>query len=314
MQGNNAARSAYIEELLQLEQQAQAAGVGMWTKDPQAGALSVRNVVNPGPGGYDAKETLEAFKGQPQTLVVEQFRGAPNPPPPSSARPRTLDPVTRPCGPVMTRRSPGADGATVRGFMLPSFHWVTVFLSGVSCPGFKRSEEPGGADLAEPFASEAKYFVESRLLNRDVRVLLEGVDKYNNFYGTLQHPAGNISEELLKVGLAKVVDWSANFTKARPALRRHRAAVSRPAAMRGPTRAATTDGGRSRACRTRSACTRRSGWPRSAFFMRRAGAHPRRHRRIMGRQVMRRRVMPYLVVNQAWSIEARRKWCLLPIG
>ena len=72
----------------------------------------------------------------------------------------------------MTRRSPGADGATVRGFMLPSFHWVTVFLSGVSCPGFKRSEEPGGADLAEPFASEAKYFVESRLLNRDVRVLL----------------------------------------------------------------------------------------------------------------------------------------------
>jgi hypothetical protein len=29
VQGNNAARSAYIEELLQQEQQAQAAGVGM---------------------------------------------------------------------------------------------------------------------------------------------------------------------------------------------------------------------------------------------------------------------------------------------
>ena len=31
------------------------------------------------------------------------------------------------------------------------------------------------------------------------QVMLEGVDKYNNFYGTIQHPAGNISEELLKV-------------------------------------------------------------------------------------------------------------------
>jgi staphylococcal nuclease domain-containing protein 1 len=68
--------------------------------------------------------------------------------------------------------------------------------------------------VAEPFAAEAKYFVESRLLNRDVHVLLEGVDKYNNFYGTIQHPAGNISQELLKVGLAKVVDWSAKFAKA----------------------------------------------------------------------------------------------------
>ena len=70
--------------------------------------------------------------------------------------------------------------------------------------------------MAEPFAAEAKYFVESRLLNRDVHVLLEGVDKYNNFYGTIQHPAGNISQELLKVGLAKVVDWSAKFAKVLP--------------------------------------------------------------------------------------------------
>ncbi|KAJ1471847.1 hypothetical protein T484DRAFT_3485485 [Baffinella frigidus] len=179
VKGNNAARNAYLEELVQYERQAQEAGVGMWSKSPNAGALSVRNVVNPGPGGYDAKEILEAFKGQTQTLVVEQFR----------------------------------DGGTVRGYMLPGFQWVTVFLSGVSCPGFKRAEEQGGEDFAEPFANEAKYFVESRLLNRDVKVLLEGVDKYNNFYGTLQHPAGNISEELLKVGLGKVVDWSAKFTK-----------------------------------------------------------------------------------------------------
>mmetsp|Transcript_2017 Transcript_2017/g.6126 ORF Transcript_2017/g.6126 Transcript_2017/m.6126 type:complete len:896 (-) Transcript_2017:3840-6527(-) len=177
--GNNVAKNAYIDELLQLEQAAQAQSLGMWSKETNASALSIRNILVPGDGGYDAKDVLEAFKGQSIPLVIEQFR----------------------------------DGATLRGYLLPSFHWVTIFLSGISCPGFKRAEDPSLPDTAEPFAMEAKYFVESRLLNRDVHVMLEGVDKYNNFYGTVKHPAGNISEELLKVGLSKVVDWSAKFTQ-----------------------------------------------------------------------------------------------------
>ena len=173
--GNNPTRTQYYEELVQLEQQAQSAGLGIWSKDTNAVALSIRSMISE----FDAKQVLEALKGSPQDLVIEQFR----------------------------------DGATVRGFLLPTFHWVTIYLSGVSCPGFKRPEEPDGVELAEPFAHEARYFVESRLLNRDVQVLLEGVDKYNNFYGSLIHPAGNISAELLKVGLGKVVDWSAKFSK-----------------------------------------------------------------------------------------------------
>eukprot|EP00288_Rhodomonas_lens_P017705 CAMPEP_0177709398 /NCGR_PEP_ID=MMETSP0484_2-20121128/10781_1 /TAXON_ID=354590 /ORGANISM="Rhodomonas lens, Strain RHODO" /LENGTH=894 /DNA_ID=CAMNT_0019221011 /DNA_START=35 /DNA_END=2719 /DNA_ORIENTATION=+ len=176
--GNNPTRTAYQEELQRMEAQAQSAGIGMWSKD--AGSMTtIRNVIMPGDAGYDAKDVLDNFKGQAQTLITEQFR----------------------------------DGATVRGYLLPSFHWVTVFLSGVSCPGFKRAEEPGGADIPEAFAQEAKYFMESRLLNREVSVVLEGVDKYNNFYGSILHPQFNISVELLKVGLAKVVDWSAKFTK-----------------------------------------------------------------------------------------------------
>lgn len=155
------------------------AEIGMHTKEPKAVSGAVRNIIVPGDGGYDAKDLVALFKGQRVSMVIEQFR----------------------------------DGATVRGFLLPSMHWVTVFLSGVSCPGFKKAEGNNEPDIAEPFAHEAKYFVESRLLNRDVHVLLEGVDKYNNFYGTIQHPAGNISEEVLKVGLGKVVDWSAKFAK-----------------------------------------------------------------------------------------------------
>lgn len=164
---------------VQCEQQAMGAEVGMHTKNAATLAESVRNIIPPGEGGYDAKDVLELYRGQKVPMVIEQFR----------------------------------DGATVRGFLQPSFHWVTVFLSGVSCPGFKRAEVQGAPDTADPFAMEARYFVESRLLNRDVEVLLEGVDKYNNFYGTIQHLAGNISEELLKVGLGKVIDWSAKFAK-----------------------------------------------------------------------------------------------------
>eukprot|EP00281_Chroomonas_sp_CCMP1168_P008191 CAMPEP_0206267944 /NCGR_PEP_ID=MMETSP0047_2-20121206/31432_1 /ASSEMBLY_ACC=CAM_ASM_000192 /TAXON_ID=195065 /ORGANISM="Chroomonas mesostigmatica_cf, Strain CCMP1168" /LENGTH=890 /DNA_ID=CAMNT_0053696207 /DNA_START=148 /DNA_END=2823 /DNA_ORIENTATION=+ len=166
-----------FEELSRLEAAAQAAGLGMWSKEPSAGAATVRQIIPP--SDYDAKEILEACKGVPQPFLIEQLR----------------------------------DGATLRGFMLPSFRWITVFLSGVSCPGFKRAETQGEPDIPDAFAVEARYFVEHKLLNREVQVLLEGVDKYNNFYGTIVHPMGNISVELLKVGLAKVVDWSAKFSR-----------------------------------------------------------------------------------------------------
>jgi len=38
-----------------------------------------------------------------------------------------------------------------------------------------------------PFAEEAKFFVESRLLQRDVEIILESVNN-NNFVGTVVHP------------------------------------------------------------------------------------------------------------------------------
>ena len=35
----------------------------------------------------------------------------------------------------------------------------------------------------EPFAREAKFLSESKVLGRDVRVMLEGVDKFGNLFG-----------------------------------------------------------------------------------------------------------------------------------
>lgn len=80
------------------------------------------------------------------------------------------------------------DGSTVRCLLLPSYYHVTVQLSGVKCPGFKR--EADNTETPEPFADEAKQFVEARLLQRDVKVILEGVANQTSgiLVGTILHP------------------------------------------------------------------------------------------------------------------------------
>lgn len=97
------------------------------------------------------------------------------------------------------------DATTIRVVLhLPKAHQtVTVLLAGVRAPS-----------LNEPFGEEAKYNVEIRLLQQDVRVKLEGLPQGQSsptgtFAGTIIHPAGNMSEWLLSSGYARVADWSA---------------------------------------------------------------------------------------------------------
>ena len=97
------------------------------------------------------------------------------------------------------------DGCTVRAFLLPKMDYVTVMLSGIKCPMNKT--DAAGNQTPEPFMGEAKYFTESRLLQKDVKIILEGVSN-QNFLGTVLHPNGNITEFLLKEGFARCVDWS----------------------------------------------------------------------------------------------------------
>ncbi|XP_062929037.1 staphylococcal nuclease domain-containing protein 1 [Mobula hypostoma] len=97
------------------------------------------------------------------------------------------------------------DGSVVRALLLPDYYLVTVMLSGVKCPTFKR--EADGTETPEPFAAEAKFFTESRLLQRDVQIILESVQN-QVILGTILHPNGNITELLLREGFARCVDWS----------------------------------------------------------------------------------------------------------
>lgn len=59
------------------------------------------------------------------------------------------------------------------------------------CPTFKR--EADAPEVPEPFAAEAKFFTESRLLQRDVQIVLESCHN-QNILGTILHPASGGGE------------------------------------------------------------------------------------------------------------------------
>jgi staphylococcal nuclease domain-containing protein 1 len=84
----------------------------------------------------------------------------------------------------------------------------TLVLGGVAAPrlGNPRQDPP---TQSEPFAEEARQFVEVRLLQRELEVTLHGTDKGGNCaVGTAHHPKGNIAVELLKNGLGKMSEWT----------------------------------------------------------------------------------------------------------
>uniref|UniRef100_A0A0P5RPB4 Staphylococcal nuclease domain-containing protein 1 n=1 Tax=Daphnia magna TaxID=35525 RepID=A0A0P5RPB4_9CRUS len=161
--------STELARLAELESAAKAASKGKWASSGlQEHVRDIKWVVE------NPRQLVDKFKGKPVQAVVEHVR----------------------------------DGSTVRAFLLPDFYHITLMVSGIRCPGFKLDSE-GKPDPAatEPLAEEAKFFSETRLLQRDVQIVLESVNN-NNFVGSVIHPNGNIAELLLRDGFARCVDWS----------------------------------------------------------------------------------------------------------
>ncbi|KAL6996806.1 Translin-1 [Sarracenia purpurea var. burkii] len=213
--------SPFLAELQRLEEQAKQQGLGRWTRAPGASEASIRNLPPSAigdPSNLDAMGLLASNKGIPMQAIVEQVR----------------------------------DGSTLRVYLLPGFQFVQVFVAGIQAPSMGRraasevvvatevhsdelNEEASGEPhvpltsaqrLAastvsstevgpDPFGREAKHFTEIRVLNRDVRIVLEGVDKFSNLIGSVYYPDGesakDLSLELIENGLAKYVEWSATL-------------------------------------------------------------------------------------------------------
>jgi staphylococcal nuclease domain-containing protein 1 len=91
------------------------------------------------------------------------------------------------------------------GFQYANF---TLLLAGITAPrvGNPKADPPVPP---EPLCQEARQFTLLRVLQRELKISLVGTDKSGTCaVGTVHHPAGNIAVELLKVGLARVTDWS----------------------------------------------------------------------------------------------------------
>ncbi|KAF8638063.1 hypothetical protein AX16_010695 [Volvariella volvacea WC 439] len=131
------------------------------------------------------------------------------------------------------------DGTTLRIRLLlsPEEHQIAnIQLAGVKSP--RASSKQGEA--SEQFGEEAKFFTESRLLQRGVRVTVLALPtstaipfqsgaaaaptSSSIFIGTVLHPAGNVAEHLVANGLARVVDWHAGMLAASGGMERLRAA------------------------------------------------------------------------------------------
>jgi len=103
------------------------------------------------------------------------------------------------------------DGSTLR-LILPSINQnILVKLSGAQAPNIpvKSDQQP------EPFAKEAKFFTERHLLHREVEFTPKGLGRNNEVNGIVRLGGRDLSEELLRSGLATFVEWTAGDQAAR---------------------------------------------------------------------------------------------------
>ncbi|KAL6493779.1 Translin-1 [Orobanche gracilis] len=213
--------SPFLAELLRLEEHAKQDGLGRWNRVPGASEAAIRDLPPSAvsdSSNFDALALLAAKKGSPLEAIVDQVR----------------------------------DGSTIRVYLLPEFQHVQVLVAGVQSPSPGRriasdavvateiaSPEQNGDSTAEtrapqtsaqrlaassasmfevpadPYGKEAKHFTEIRVLHRDIRIVLEGADKFKTLTGSVYYPDGesakDLALELVENGLAKYVDWSANL-------------------------------------------------------------------------------------------------------
>ncbi|ORZ36054.1 hypothetical protein BCR44DRAFT_89389 [Catenaria anguillulae PL171] len=161
--------------LVEAQRRAKENGVGVWSGDASAPVISTEQGISD-PAAFVKQYGVKVNKGKPLKAIIEHVR----------------------------------DGGSFRARLLvsPSHHilaWIQI--SGIRAPSTNPSDGP-----AEPCAEQAKDFLESRLLQREVDLLIEDVAPGTNASGavlaSVQHPAGNIAHFLLRDGLAKVHDWT----------------------------------------------------------------------------------------------------------
>ncbi|CAL8069466.1 unnamed protein product [Calicophoron daubneyi] len=180
-----AEKNALYQELLAAEATAKSLGKGKWSADQSRATREIVWSIDD-PRGFVDKNRGTRLRG-----IVEYVR----------------------------------DGSSFQITLLPSeehgvYYNVVLSISGIKAPAVRYED---GKPVGESFGSDAQFFVESRLLQREVAVLLESVIN-QNFIGSVLHPNGNIAEVLLREGLARCIDWNLNLVSIPNAAEAYRAA------------------------------------------------------------------------------------------
>eukprot|EP00899_Mesostigma_viride_P011044 jgi/Mesvir1/19941/Mv13205-RA.1 len=235
----NADVSPFYEKLVEAEKKAQTDEVGIWTKTPGASEASIRNIpphLGAEESAIDAAALLATSKGKPLPAIVDSVRdgsclrlimlptfqfvqvflGGVQCPSMGRRPPRAADSAVADAGADAAdkdaadpAKAPAGDGAKADAATGSA---PAVPQTAAQVAAAAQAAAAAAASQPEPFAREAKHFTEVRALHRDVRLVLEGVDKYGNLSGSVFYPEGDtavdLAGELLTNGLAKIVEWS----------------------------------------------------------------------------------------------------------
>ena len=157
-----------LDDLKAKEAAAKDNSRGIWS--PGDGKVHVSYEIS------DPKGFVEKFKGKKMNAVVERVLAG--------------------------------DRMLIRFLLSPIQHVQTlVVVAGIKAPSTSRtSPTDGKVQPAEPFGVESQQFVEFRMLQRAVEVLILGLTPQNVLICSVIHPNGSIADFLLKAGLAQCID------------------------------------------------------------------------------------------------------------
>ena len=187
-------RSNVYDDLIDAENNAKEEKLGLFGDT----SVAIKRVLNWAPTSAEVENIFKTLKNKPTKVIIESVR----------------------------------DGAALRVLLLPNspfpFTYIPFSLAGVMSPRLNNQKtDVGGEPLqTEPFAVQSRHFTEIRLLNRDVEIVMQGLDRMGNILGTVLHPKGNVAIEILKEGLARVADKSLAFVTGATALEMRKAEAS----------------------------------------------------------------------------------------
>ncbi|KAK8049868.1 transcription factor [Apiospora phragmitis] len=85
---------------------------------------------------------------------------------------------------------------------------LMTLVAGIRTPATERvTPSTGMTQAAEEYGNDARGYVETRLLQRDVKIVMVGVSPQGQLVGHVLHPRGSIAEFLLADGLARCNDF-----------------------------------------------------------------------------------------------------------